>query len=479
MAQAYNFETHELVPYRNDWNRGGNVNVSGALWYIKEKDGIFLIDNNQTEGQNLPKKPDYCMAKGLPAALLAQGNNLISLDFDFRACYQAYYKIAQELFPPKPAYTVHIVLDDWEYTLLKSLPFVDNQSGYIDHLALMTVGCFIREISNFYRATDLKIQLNHNYYLTCKFGTKEVPQLLFSQMPSVADRTEAPNIYARDINKGFETSKLQVNGFMAAIINIALFYFWQNRWMEEYNFTDLSLIRRINSFYRKESPSIEIVNLENLSFDLPIEVEELCKAYMDTFMPIMQKVWKLKPTVQLECREGDNIYTYIYAHEASSQELMLNSELYANLTFEQKRNIISYNRRFMEWMVKTYPITPSSQFRVMQAMGKDMPPIQLQINTQVTHTHAAEPKRNETKKATKLKFILSDDKQEIVQIHKRIELYLSSPAKLRDELARLQEEGFISLPTDNPTEIIRAVREVWGERAPKERSFVTTWGRRF
>ena len=31
MAQTFNFETRELVPYRNDWNRGGNVNVSGAL----------------------------------------------------------------------------------------------------------------------------------------------------------------------------------------------------------------------------------------------------------------------------------------------------------------------------------------------------------------------------------------------------------------------------------------------------------------
>lgn len=30
MAQTFNFETRELVPYRNDWNRGGNVNASGV-----------------------------------------------------------------------------------------------------------------------------------------------------------------------------------------------------------------------------------------------------------------------------------------------------------------------------------------------------------------------------------------------------------------------------------------------------------------
>lgn len=42
MAQTFNFETRELVPYRNDWNRGGNVNVSGALWFIKERDGLLI-----------------------------------------------------------------------------------------------------------------------------------------------------------------------------------------------------------------------------------------------------------------------------------------------------------------------------------------------------------------------------------------------------------------------------------------------------
>lgn len=78
----------------------------------------------------------------------------------------------------------------------------------------------------------------------------------------------------------------------------------------------------------------------------------------------------------------------------------------------------------------------------------------------------------------KLKYILSDDDAEIMKIHKRIEMYILSPAKLRDELIRLQEEKLLSLPMDNPTDIIREIRRIWGNSAPKERSFVTTWGRR-
>lgn len=78
----------------------------------------------------------------------------------------------------------------------------------------------------------------------------------------------------------------------------------------------------------------------------------------------------------------------------------------------------------------------------------------------------------------KLKYILSDDDAEIMNIYKRIEMFLNSPAKLRDELIRLHDEKLLSLPMDNPTDIIREIRRIWGNVAPKERSFVTTWGRR-
>ena len=77
----------------------------------------------------------------------------------------------------------------------------------------------------------------------------------------------------------------------------------------------------------------------------------------------------------------------------------------------------------------------------------------------------------------KFQYIISDDDNEILKVHKRIEMFLISPAKLRDELLRLQSEGLVSLPMDNPTAIIREVKRFWSDKAPKERSFVTTWSR--
>ena len=48
MAQAFNFETRELAPFNDNWNRGGNVKIYGALWYIKERDGIYLRSTRLT-----------------------------------------------------------------------------------------------------------------------------------------------------------------------------------------------------------------------------------------------------------------------------------------------------------------------------------------------------------------------------------------------------------------------------------------------
>ena len=98
------------------------------------------------------------------------------------------------------------------------------------------------------------------------------------------------------MGKPMNTTKLQADGFMAAIINLAIFYYWSRRW-SEYNFTDIDVIERINKAYQNNSPIIDIADLHKLSFDLPIEVEDICKAYMDAFEPIMCKVWKMKPTL--------------------------------------------------------------------------------------------------------------------------------------------------------------------------------------
>lgn len=477
----YNFETRELCPYREDWNRGGkHIIMCGALWYIKEEDSIFLLDTKETR-----KRPNgrpynrYRIAKGLPAALLAQGDALVQVDFDISACRHEYFKEAEKLFPNKPIYDGPTITEDWLFTLQHSLIIKHNISGYVDNYALMRVGLFLRAISNPYLTDKLEEKINYNYHYTCLFEGKTEAQFIFSQMPTVSERTEAPLIYAHDMGKPMNTTKLQADGFMAAIINLAIFYYWSRRWLE-YNFTDIDVIERINKAYQNNSPIIDIADLHKLSFDLPLEVEDICKAYMTAFEPIMRKVWKMKPEVQLECVDGDNIYTYIYEHEAQSPDRLLASELYANLTNDQKRTLVSYGRRFMEWLVKTYPITTLSQFKVMQAMAKDMPPIQLTIQNDVRVTHAdeKEEKPKTRNPQSKFKYIISDDKKEISKIYKRIELHLASPAKLRDELKLLQNEGLVSLPINNPTDIIREIRRIWGDEAPKERSFVTTWGRR-
>jgi hypothetical protein len=79
----------------------------------------------------------------------------------------------------------------------------------------------------------------------------------------------------------------------------------------------------------------------------------------------------------------------------------------------------------------------------------------------------------------KFAYILTDEPEEIETIHKRIEVHIDpkKPAKLRDELYALHQEGVIRLPLNKPSDIIREVRKIWGKLAPRERSFVTTWGR--
>ena len=108
-------------------------------------------------------------------------------------------------------------------------------------------------------------------------------------------------------------------------------------------------------------------------------------------------------------------------------------------------------------------------------MSKDMPPIQVTIQNDIKVTRANE----QPKPVSKFKYILSDDQKEIKKIHDRIKLHLSKPSELRNELSDMQDEELISLPMDKPTEIIREVHRIWGDIAPKERSFVIAWVRRF
>lgn len=395
----YNFETRELCPYRKDWDKNGNF--WGALWYVKEKDGIYLLDTLTTRPISDKSARPYnelLIAKGLPAAILAQDDLPMYYESDYSACYQAYFKVIKELFPTKPVYDIPTVLDEWEFCLAQRILFDNDPSGHLDNYSFMAVGVFVRGISNPYRENELKHIIDKRYHFTCSFPNQETPQLIFSQMPHVEDRTEAPLIYSYRIDQPLNTAKLQASGFMAAIINLAVFYYWKRRWAE-LNFADIEWVKRINQVYKRLSPIVEVSDIHKLSFNLPIEVEDICKAYMEAFEPIMRKVWKMKPEVQLECIEEDNIYTYIYKYETDSPDQLFASELYANLTNEQKRTLYSYGRRFLEWMVKTYSITALSQHKVLQAMTKDWPPIQVTIKNNVKVTHAGEEEKPKKKQA--------------------------------------------------------------------------------
>ena len=418
MAQAFNFETRELTPYTDNWNRGGNVKISGALWYIPKLDGLYIVDNPNTHPGSTHIN-EYCVSRGLPAALLAQGDALVNPEFNFMACYQAYFKIARELFPTKPTHDVRTVLEDWVYTLNQSAPIDRKISGYIDNLSMMSVACFFRNISNPYRTENLIDRMNHDYYYICRFKGSPEPKLILSQMPAVADRTEAPLIYASAMHVSMKTMALQADGFIAAVFNLALYYYWQRRWTE-FNFTNTETIDKILKAYNRQYPIIDMAMLHRLPLSLPDEVGDLCKAYMDAFFPVMQKVWKMSPTVQLECIQGQDIYTYIYAHEVSSKDTLIRSELYANLMPIQQQILLGYNKRFLEWLVKNYPITSASQHRVMRAMAKDMPPIELHLQTNVTIIRDGQQTDIKENEFTKL--ITANDKQAVLtELHHRVD----------------------------------------------------------
>ncbi len=482
MAQTYNFETRELSPYSTEWKNG----MRGALWYIQELDAIYMIEeesiseNHDDYIQQLQQlaHPVNCLAKGFPAALLAHKDLICLLSFDWVKFYQAYFNAMRDLFPQKPAFCVPPIVEDWEYTLRQIQPFRNDISGYFDNYQRMHVGRILRDLFNPFKIVDVRNKLQHRFYFTAKFADTDAPKLISAQMPELEDRIGAPFIIMQDANRLSEPAKIQVHGFIAAVINLAMCNYWERRW-KEYDFANPTVVALIAQTYRDGKPINEVVPIEKLSFALPISVIDLCKAYMDAFEPIILKVFQFRSDLPIDCSDSENAYTYIYACEQESLDGFLHSELYQHLTYEQKQGVYGYARRFSEWLVKTYNITMRDQHRVMNAVAKDMPKIQMQINNFIKITRAGEiEEEDDMDEPMKFKYILSDDWGAINEIHRRIELHLSSPAELRDELRKLQKENIVSLPMDKPTEIIREVIRIWGYKAPKERSFVTTWGRR-
>lgn len=477
----YNFTTRQLYPFSDQWKNG----MQGALWYIQELDAIYMIDaqisTEQDDYEQLLQRyahPVNCLAKGFPAALFAHKDLIISLSFNWVEFYQTYFKVMCDLFPQKPAYCVPPIVEDWEYTLRQIRSFNNDISGYLDYYQRMRVGQILRDLFNPFRIVTVRDKLRHRFFYTTTFADKEMPQLICSEMPDLEKRIGAPFIMLQDSNNLSEPAKIQVHGFIAAVINLAMCHYWEKRWME-YDFTNLETMTIITQAYKNSRPIQEVMPIEKLSFALPISVIDLCKAYMDAFELIILKVFQYRSDLPIECSDSEDTYTYIYTCEQDSLEHFLHSELYQHLTYEQRKDIYGYARRFSEWFIRTYNITMQSQHRVMNAIAKDMPQIQMQINNFVKVTHAGDHEdEGNMDEPIKFKYILVDDWGVIWDVHRRIELHLSSPAELRDELKKLESEKLVSLPIDKPTEIIREVIRIWGVKAPKERSFVTTWGRR-
>lgn len=395
----YNFETRELVPYREDWSRDVNMKICGALWYIKEKDGLYLkIDEDKIVG-NAHLTHDYCVAKGLPAAMLAQGDMIAQSDFNSKDFFYAYFEEIESLFPQKATPEVLPVMEDWADTLQNMDIINDQTRGYLDAYNRMKVSVIFRTLFNPYSIIqDLneRIKTKNNY--VCVFPKQKEPYWLSANMPNVSTRLAAPVILSDNAIYPQPKPTLQVQGFGAAIINLAFFYAGAKRW-QDYNFANVAVIKRIIDSYKNPNHIPLLSKLEDLSFMLPHKVEELFKAYMEAFEPIMREVWEYSPRVQLACKESDNVHTYIFACEISAYEALLKSELYDNLDIRQRQDLISYTRRFLEWLPKNYSISKLAERRIIEAIEKEMPPIQVTIKNNVKVTHAGEEEKPKKKQA--------------------------------------------------------------------------------
>ena len=111
---------------------------------------------------------------------------------------------------------------------------------------------------------------------------------------------------------------------------------------------------------------------------------------MKVFAPIAHEVWEQSPTLPIECSEGDNWYTYMYTCECEAKQDFLQSELYLHLTAEQRKIIYGYATFFIEFLAKNYPVSTRVQYQIMEALSRNMPPIELHIETKTHITRRKE-----------------------------------------------------------------------------------------
>ncbi len=377
----YNFTTRQLYPYSDNWE----LDLHGALWYVWEDDAICLIVG----------EVKVYLAKGYAAALLANMPALYVSDFKPIDFYKAYnFELQKSQFPNRyPFQEPHRILHDWLITLQQLEPIRKDFTGYLDCAQRIKVGLIIRDLFNPCKVVDIKDKLKWKSHFICELVKHQETQIILATMPNIDDLRTAPAIWIKDINAPFNTSQLQAQGFIASLINYAIYSYQGKRW-QTYNFADPLFLQQFTQSWEKREPLLDIANLSDLQFLTDISIIDFCQAYMDTFETITRQVWERTPTIPIECWEGDNFYTYMYACECDSRAEFLKTELYQSLTPAQKQTIYGYSLRFAEFLVKRYPVSKQKQCQIMEAMMRDMPPIQLEIthNTEITRTGLVIPK---------------------------------------------------------------------------------------
>ena len=116
--------------------------------------------------------------------------------------------------------------------------------------------------------------------------------------PSVKSRKAAPAVWLRKRTDSIERSILQIRGIAASVISLAINHYWV-----------------INNYDESRNPMEEPAKLEDLECRLYCRKTELFRTYMNAFAPIIHEVWEQRPTMPLECTDGDNWYSHLWGTE--------------------------------------------------------------------------------------------------------------------------------------------------------------------
>lgn len=382
MSTDYRFNSRQLFPYCDNWENG----YHGALWYIWEDDAISIVDGDVK----------IQMVRGYVAALIANKEAIFTSNFNNLEFYKAYnQELEESSFPNRyPYHEGRRIIYDWLYTLQQLELIQRDFTGYLDRYTLMRVGQIIREFFNPYKTLDLKEKLKSKCYYTFRLNAQNKPQFVFSSIPGNDSTQSAPMIWIKDVDKPYDQSRKQVIGFLASIINYAMYCYWAKHW-ERMDFANLSVVEKYFTAWKKHEPVIEIESLDELPILGSVKIVDLCQAYMDVFLPIMRRACECNPKIPFTCWEGDNIYSYMYACECDALSEFMKSQLYYSLSLSQQQALYAYESRFHEFLLKNYPITRKTQQSIMRELARDIPPIQLQItnNTTITREGKGLPKK--------------------------------------------------------------------------------------